>query len=178
MRLVYAVPQHRNSALQGIAAMLSRVDSEHSLVRRILHRPALVAGWAVTERDMPVVLRGVAVVTKADVHWSPRLDLHGPASSEATLVSPAQVLVEGCRQLLSLVEQWTTIVHSQNAADTAGNGMAALKLDFARLEGLGFSLLGQLSPEVTACVALACAIGMHSVFCRSLNRYGYVCREI
>ena len=32
VRLVYAVPQHRNGALQGIAAMLSRVDSEHSLV--------------------------------------------------------------------------------------------------------------------------------------------------
>ena len=61
---------------------------------------------------------------------------------------PVQVLIEGCRQLTSLADQWMTIVQSQNAADTAGNGAAALKLDFARLEGLAFSLLGQPSPEV------------------------------
>ena len=34
VRTVYAVPQHRNAALQGLAAMLSRVDSDHSLVRK------------------------------------------------------------------------------------------------------------------------------------------------
>jgi hypothetical protein len=33
VRTVYAVPQHRNAALQGLAAMLSRVDSDHTLVR-------------------------------------------------------------------------------------------------------------------------------------------------
>ena len=34
VRTVYAVPQHRNAALQGLAAMLSRVDSEHTMVQR------------------------------------------------------------------------------------------------------------------------------------------------
>ena len=56
--------------------------------------------------------------------------------------------MEGCRQLTSLADQWTTIVQGQNAADTAGNGAAALKLDLARLEGLAFSLLGLPSVEV------------------------------
>ena len=85
---------------------------------------------------------------RAAKHWAPQLVMHDAAVRELTLMHPAQVLLEGCGQLMSLVEQWTTIVRSQNAADTAGNGASALKLDFARLEGLAFSLLGHLSPEV------------------------------
>jgi len=63
VRLVYAVPQHRNAALQGIAAMLSRVDSEHSLVRHVWHclsQPGCQAASALVVCNLPLMLTGCA----------------------------------------------------------------------------------------------------------------------